>query len=53
MQTQLVIVQSPSAFSKFEKNTIQKDQLLNIKGGNGDTPPDEEGYIGIEDIVNG
>lgn len=53
MKAQAVTIQSASTFSEFQKTAIQKDQLLKLKGGDGETPPEEEGYIGIEDIVGG
>lgn len=52
MKTQMVNHLPNSTFSDFLKTSICKDQLNKIKGGDGETPPEDDGYIGIEDIVN-
>ncbi|MEZ4995082.1 MAG: hypothetical protein R2824_31975 [Saprospiraceae bacterium] len=53
MKTQMVNQLSTTTFSNFQKIAIRKDQLLKIKGGDGETPPEDEGYIGMEEIVGG
>ena len=43
------------ALSKWEKLALPKEQLVQVKGGNGgsnETPPDDQGVNGHEDIIN-
>lgn len=52
MKTQISITTPKTSLKDFQNAKIKKGQLIRIKGGDGDTPPDDgDGVIGIEDIV--
>ncbi len=54
MKTQLCKPESKPSIKNFKTSAIKADQLVHIKGGDGDTPPDDgDGVIGVEDIVIG
>lgn len=52
MKTQVIKINPKPTFHDFQKSRIKNDKLIHIKGGDGDTPPDDgDGVIGVEEIV--
>jgi hypothetical protein len=51
MQTQISETTTSGHFPKFQQSKLKDNNLPRIKGGSGDTPP-EEGIIGVEEIVD-
>ena len=50
MKTQISKSTPKSSFQDFQTTRIKSGKLIHIKGGDGDTPPDD-GVIGVEEIV--
>lgn len=50
MKTQISKSTPKSSFQDFQTARIKSGKLIHIKGGDGDTPPDD-GVIGVEEIV--
>jgi hypothetical protein len=50
MKTQISQSAPKPSFQKFQSLKIKNGKLIHIKGGDGDTPPDD-GVIGVEEII--